>query len=188
MVALQLPAAIDFRFERTRFPSQTRKSAFEYPNDQRALLLPSNRSSFNGVLLSSKEGSFPIPMIHRTERNGVSSNSTSANFKIVMLPNQSTSTIDPLEFNEAIETLALIPSNFLPESFGVTSIHFEVVSAYQLNAGRAHSIVPTSSPSQHDPCAEIDSLMPEGQHHRVNCRIIFDALPKSPFRPLIPLK
>jgi len=32
-------------------------------------------------------------------------------------------------------------------------------------------VLVTSSPSQHDPCAEINSLMPEGQHHRVNCRI-----------------
>eukprot|EP00956_Cyclotella_meneghiniana_P031349 scaffold82082_cov70-Cyclotella_meneghiniana.AAC.3 len=32
-------------------------------------------------------------------------------------------------------------------------------------------VLVTSSPSQHDPCAEINALMPEGQHHRVNCRI-----------------
>ena len=79
-------------------------------------------------------------MIHRTERNGVLLNSTIADFKITLLPNQSPPTIEPPEFNEALETLVLIPSIFLPESIGVTSNHLEVVSAYQLNAGRAHSI------------------------------------------------
>eukprot|EP00956_Cyclotella_meneghiniana_P016403 scaffold25899_cov37-Cyclotella_meneghiniana.AAC.2 len=138
MVALQLPVAIDFQFERTRFPSQTRKSAFEYPNNQRAFLLPSNRSSFNGVLLSSKEGSFS--MIHRTERNGVLLNSTIADFKIAPTLPQPSPTVEPLEFNEALENSRADTIDLPPRIHRCHFNHFEVVSAYQLIAGRALSI------------------------------------------------
>ena len=74
MVALQLPVAIGFRFERTRFPSEIRKPAFEYPNNQRAFEMSSDCSLVIGAFLSPKEES--VLLIHRTRTiNGASLNS-----------------------------------------------------------------------------------------------------------------
>lgn len=72
--SLQLPAAIGFRFERTRFLSEIRKPAFEYPNNQRAFRMTSDCSLVIGAFLSPKEES--VLLIHRTRTiNGASLNS-----------------------------------------------------------------------------------------------------------------
>ena len=75
MVALQLPVTIDFLNVRTRFPSQARKSAFEYSNNQRAFETSPDHPTVIGAFLSSKEES--LPLIHRTQMiSGASLNSS----------------------------------------------------------------------------------------------------------------
>lgn len=170
MVAMQLPVAIGFCFEQIRFPSHIQKPAFEYPNNQRVLLLPSNHSLINGVLFSSKEGWFTV--IHRIEWNGVSLNSTSAAFKFTILPNQSSSMVESLEFHEASETLVLVPW-FSSPNLSV-SLQFILKWYQHMNWMQAEhtQLSQTCSQSQHEPYAEIEPLMLEGQHHQVNCWII----------------
>ena len=115
MVALQLPVAIDFLPVRTRFPSQARKSAFKYSNNQRASRTSPDRPNVIGAFPSLKEES--TPLIHRTHTiNGASSNSSVKFFKTTTSPLQSTPTNKTLEFTETFELSCWYHRNSSPDS------------------------------------------------------------------------
>eukprot|EP00956_Cyclotella_meneghiniana_P015809 scaffold24550_cov60-Cyclotella_meneghiniana.AAC.14 len=166
MVALQLPVAIDFQFERTRFPSQIRN------NRQRVPLIPSDCQVI-GALLSTEKPS--VSLAHQIEQSSVPQRIHSVMiFKITPPSKESTSMIQSTEFNGLSETLVLISSGSFSRFIGAVSKHLIPINILVGHRPSMSDYLPhssqTSSPSQHDSNAEIDSLMPEGQHHRVNCR------------------
>ena len=123
MVALQLPVAIGFRFERTRFPSEIRKPAFEYPNNQRVPLIPSDCQVI-GALLSTKKR--PVSLAHQTAQSSVPRRIHSVTiFKITPQSIESISMIQPTEFNGVSEPLVLIPSESFSRFIGAVSKHLK---------------------------------------------------------------
>eukprot|EP00956_Cyclotella_meneghiniana_P019389 scaffold33193_cov70-Cyclotella_meneghiniana.AAC.6 len=72
-----------------------------------------------------------------------------------------------IEFNGSSETHVLISSAFFSRFIGAVSKHLKPYQHFSRMSSFVHM---TSLPFQYDSRAEIDSLMPEGQHYRVNCR------------------
>ena len=123
MVALQLPVAIGFRFERTRFPSQIRRSAFEYPNNQRVPLISPDCPIIGALLLTKK---LPVLLAHQIEQSSVPQRIHSVTiFKITPPSKESISTIQSPEFNGLSETLVLIPPGSFSRFIGAVSKHLK---------------------------------------------------------------
>ena len=143
MVALQLPVAIGFRFERTRFPSEIRKPAFEYPNNQRVPLIPSDCHAswpysvvlrFTGKCNNKNVLQFTLQIVkseeHSQQRRRVRTYKI-CSFQMLfagLSPSTATAnlpSIQSTEFNGLSETLVLIPPGSFSRFIGAVSKHLK---------------------------------------------------------------
>ena len=141
----QLPVmAIGFRFEQTRFPSEIRKPAFEYPNNQRVPLIPSDCQVI-GALLSTKKPW--VSLAHQIEQSSVPQRIHSVTiFKITPPSKESTSMIQSTEFNGSSQTLVLISWGSFSRFIDAISKHLKPYQHFSRaqaeHAGLSSSIVP----------------------------------------------